>query len=524
MKEINLYPHQVLAKEELRSGFRQGKKKQLLVAATAFGKTVTAASMIQDADRKGTKTYFVVDRVQLVNQASATLDRYGIDHGVRQADHWRFRPYLNVQVCSAQTLERTRNFKIDDGLIFIDEAHSTRAFVTKMLEQTNAFVIGLTATPFTKGLGKIYHRVVNPTTTNKLINEGFLTPIKAYACIEADMSGAKIIAGEYSDKEIEERGSKIVGDIVAEWTQKTSLHFGGPVKTIVFSATVAHGEEICRAFKKSGHNFAQISFQTSETERVEILREFAKPDSQYIGLVSVDALAKGFDQVDIMCGICARPLRKSFSTHVQMIGRVMRVAPGTIKERFGYALWLDHSGNYLRFQRDLDDLFENGVGELDDGEKDNTVRKEPTEKEKKEIVCSCGAILEPQDKVCTACGKERVRRSLIEVAAGKMVEVGANVHAKTNRKLAPWMADHDGVWGMLVAKSNETSRRAGGRDNDDAARKLRRAKWWAWYGCEPPHKWGEAEDEVMPSAEFENRWLRDRIAFAKATQKARTAA
>lgn len=519
-REIELRPYQAESVEQLRNGIRNGHRAQMLVAPTGAGKTMIATSMIRDANRKGTDTYFIVDRVQLVNQTSAMLDRYGIDHGVRQADHWRFRPYLKVQVCSAQTLERTRGFNPDGGLIFVDEAHSTRAFTSKLIKETTAKVIGLTATPFTKGLAELYSNVVNVTTTNKLIEQQFLTPVKAYACVEPDMDGARIVAGEYADKEIEERGSKIVGDIVAEWTQKTSEHFGGPVKTIVFSATVAHGDEICRAFQKAGHNFAQISFLTEETERAAILAEFSKPDSRYIGLVSVDALAKGFDQIDILCGIDARPLRKSFSTFVQMLGRVMRIAPGTIKERFGYALWLDHSGNFLRFQSDLADLFENGVQELDDGKRDATVRKKPDEKEKQELVCSCGAILPPAAKVCPACGKERVKRSMIETVAGKMVEIGQNVNAKTGKKLAPWMADREGVWGMLVARTNEEARRYGRQENDEAARKKRLAKWWAWYGEAPPKGlgWNNCE-EVMPSAAFAGRWQRDNIARAKALGK-----
>lgn len=517
-REIELRPYQYEAVEELRIGIRAGHRAQILVAPTGAGKTMIATSMIRDANRKGSDTYFIVDRVQLVNQTSAMLDRYGIDHGVRQADHWRFRPYLKTQVCSAQTLEKTRGFKADGGLIFIDEAHSTRDYIIELIKSTTSRVIGLTATPFTKGLADAYTNVVNVTTTNQLIAQNFLTPVRAFACVEPDMDGARIVAGEYANKEIEERGGKIVGDIVAEWTQKTSEHFGGPVKTIVFSATVAHGEEICRAFQKAGHNFAQVSFLTEESERAAILAEFSKPDSRYVGLVSVDALAKGFDQVDIMAGIDARPLRKSFSTFVQMLGRVMRIAPGAAKERFGYALWLDHSGNYLRFQHDLADLFENGVKELDDGKLDATARKKPDEKEKQELVCSCGAILPPAAKVCPACGKERVKRSMIETVAGKMVEIGQNVNAKTGKKLAPWMADREGVWGMLVAMTNEEARRYGRAENDDAARKKRIAKWWSWYGEKPPFGWNDCF-EVMPSREFSGRWLRDNIARSKAMGK-----
>ena len=53
------------------------------------------------------------------------------------------------------------------------------------------------------------------------------------------------------------------------------------------------------------------------------------------------------------------------------MGRVMRSHPG---KEFG--LWLDHSGNYLRFRDDWDDVFENGVQKLDDGRE--KPKKEPS--------------------------------------------------------------------------------------------------------------------------------------------------
>ena len=57
--------------------------------------------------------------------------------------------------------------------------------------------VGLTATPFTKGLGKLYDAVVNVATTNDLIAQGFLVPFRIFSCVEPDMEGVKVVAGEY---------------------------------------------------------------------------------------------------------------------------------------------------------------------------------------------------------------------------------------------------------------------------------------------------------------------------------------
>ena len=66
---------------------------------------------------------FICERRILVDQFSAHLDRAGIDHGVLMAGHWRFRPDRQVQVASAQTIERMESLPTTD-IVFIDELHA----------------------------------------------------------------------------------------------------------------------------------------------------------------------------------------------------------------------------------------------------------------------------------------------------------------------------------------------------------------------------------------------------------------
>jgi hypothetical protein len=333
---IDLRDYQEKSVEDLREGFRGGHQSQILVAPTGSGKTVTASHLLGEALRKQSRAFFVCDRVALVDQTSTTLDRYGIQHGIMQADHWRARPWEHIQVVSAQTLARR---KIEDmpKLLLWDECHTLYQSVLNFVEGTDIRVIGLTATPFTKGMDKIFTNVVNSTTTNRLIEQGWLVPLKAYAAKEIDMTGAEVkFDGEWKDAEMEKRGIQIVGDVVEEWVQKSSQYFGGPAKTIAFSATVAHGEELCRQFQARGFNFQQISYKDGNNDRRrELIEEFRKADSEIVGLISCEALAKGFDVTDIKIGIGARPYRKSLSGHIQQLGRVMRSHPGK-----DFALWL----------------------------------------------------------------------------------------------------------------------------------------------------------------------------------------
>lgn len=430
MSAVELRPYQADATHDLRAAVAAGKRRVVLVAPTGAGKSEMAFSMLEEVVRKGTRALFIVDRVVLVDQTSERLDQYGIHHGVIQAGHWRFRSWEKIQVCSVQTLER-RGIPEDVQVIFVDEAHCMRAKLTEYLKKTDAIVIGLTATPLAKGMGSVYEAVVNATTTNWLVEQGFLAPLKVYAATAIDTKGMKVVGGEWSEKEIEKRGLTIIGDIVSEWQQKTQLHFGGPVKTIVFSATVTHGEELCRHFRAAGFNFQQISYKDGDdASRKELISEFKNKDSRIHGLVSCEVLTKGFDVPDVQCGISARPYRKSLSSHIQQLGRVMRSSPG---KEFG--LWLDHSGNYMRFYKDTEEIFGKGVSELDDGKRESQARKEPTQREEAQLKCKCGFILQPRQSKCPACGAERKPLSLVDVAPGRMVEVQSQ---KKENKRVSW--------------------------------------------------------------------------------------
>ena len=412
-----LRDYQLAAIESLRQGIREGHRAQVLVAPTGAGKTVVASKLIDEAIKRQSRVWFVCDRVSLIDQTSRMLAKYGLDHGVIQADHWRHKPWEFAQVVSAQTISR-REITEWPKLIIWDECHTFYKSVTDIVEKNpEAKVIGLTATPFTKGMGKLFTNVVNTTTTNKLIADKWLVPLKAYIATTIDMTGAETkFDGEWKEKEIENRSRKIVGDIVAEWVSKTHEHFGGPVKTICFSASVPHGEELCRAFSDRGYVFQQVSYLDGNDEkRRKIIDEFRKPDSNIHGLISCEALAKGFDVVDILCGIGARPYRKSLSSHLQQLGRVMRPHEG--KE---YALWLDHAGNLQRFAEDHAEVFENGVQDLDHATYDAKPRQEKLEEEKIEWQCGeCKYFF--SGSTCPSCGWQRPRKkSKVVELAGEM--------------------------------------------------------------------------------------------------------
>ena len=414
---LNLRPYQVKTLDALRKGFASGNRSQILYAPTGAGKTEMAIALLEATNQKGNKAAMILDRIILCDQTSQRLEKYEIEHGVLQAGHWRYRPGENIQVCSAQTLERRGSFP-GLQLLIVDEAHQTREHTINFIKNNpEVKVIGLTATPFTKGLGKVYEGVVSTVTTKELVEQNVLVPLRVFIAKEINMEGAKKVAGEWSQQEATQRGMKITGDIVAEWIKKTHEIFGKPVKTIVFCSGVEHGNDLSEKFREQGYNFVAVSYRDDDQFKRDVIEDFSKPDTSIHGLIATDILTKGFDVPDVLIGVSARPFSKSLSSHIQQMGRVMRGAEG--KE---FAVWLDHAGNYLRFRNDWDQIFEEGVHELDDGKE--KPKKEPSEKEKKESKCPvCEALWPTGSDTCTNCGHVRERRNKVEAVPGKLQEL-----------------------------------------------------------------------------------------------------
>jgi len=488
---LDLREHQQDVVERLREGFQSGHKRQLLYAPTGFGKTEVAMYLMAAVAKNRKRAAMVLDRIVLVDQTSKRLSRYEIDHGVMQAQHWRWRPYERLQVCSAQTMESRDDFPPFD-LVIVDECHIVRrATQDWLMDNPETHVVGLTATPFTAGLGKFYTNVISATPTKMLVNKGWLTPLRVYIAKEIDMSQAKKVAGEWSMADATESGKKITGDIVAEWIKKTHEIFGKPRKTICFAAGVEHGRDLEKQFKDQGYNFVSISYREDDEFKQKTIEEFSKPDTQINGLIATDILTRGFDVPDVMIGISARPFSKSLSSHVQQMGRIMRPSEG---KEFG--VWLDHSGNYIRFRQDWDQVYEEGVNELStEGEKS---KKEPTEREKKDCVCpKCQGLM--LGLKCTVCGFVRVPLQTVYSVPGEMVALeGAQQADVENRKF----------YAELVTYANLRSYKVGW-----AAHKYKEK-----FGVFPPRYWnGDPKRSVSLAT---SNWIRSRtIAYAKAKAK-----
>lgn len=482
---VELRDYQSAAFDKAREAIRNGARRILIVAPTGSGKTVLASALMEMTKEKGNRAAFVVDRLSLIDQSSATFDRYGLHHGVIQGGHPRWAPAYPLQLCSIQTLARRR--WPESVVDVFDEAHVLHKAHKSRMAANESIIVGLTATPFTKGLGKHFDTVVNVTTTRRLIDQGWLSPYRIFSCAEPDMAGVTVrTTGEWDEGEASKKALEVVGDVVAEY-----LKHGDGRKFICSAVDTVHVEELQRQFLAAGINAATYTYKDKEEDRAETTAEFRKPDSGIRGLITVTAASRGFDVPDVSCVIMARPLRKSLAEHIQLFGRGLRIADGKSD-----CLVLDHSGNCARFFDACESFFDLGLDELDDGTKKE--RKKAEKREVEPVKCpTCRALHRPMPE-CPSCGHKYPARLAVQHVPGTLKElIAGGYRQELSRKVWPQ------VCGYVL------QRRAG-----EAARKQALAIYKQMTGIWPAQEFHDTQP-VAPTMEVMNKIRAGQIAYAK---------
>lgn len=412
---FELRPYQLNAEHEARLALAGGCSNVLLYLPTGGGKTLTATSIIQKAVAKGRKVVFLANRKQLVQQTSAVLSRYGIAHGILQAENTRSLD-ARVLVASIDTVH-VRGLPADVGLIIIDECHAVAgsAKYQALLAKYNLVpVVGLSATPFAAGLGKHFERLVVGATIKDLIDDGYLVDCDIYAPSEPDLKGVKSSKGidgvlDYNQSDLEDAADKpeLIGDILTHWRK-----LANGKKTVVFATSIAHSKHITEQFLAAGINAEHIDYWADDDERAAILDRFARGETMVLSNVAL--LSEGWDCPACEVMILARPTR-SLIRFIQMVGRVLRPADGK-----SHALLLDHSGSTARLGHPCDDL----PLRLDDGKPkiSSSEKKERVEPLPKPCV-KCKFVKPAKVHACPKCGFAPERQSTVEVAAGELVKM-----------------------------------------------------------------------------------------------------
>jgi DNA repair protein RadD len=469
--------YQIGCVERTRDAFRS-VHRVVCVVPTGGGKTVIAGAVVDSAVEKGGRVLFLAHRKELIDQASAKLTQFGVEHGVIKAG---IAPDLGqpVQVASVQTLVRRlgkltgepspieRELGITPAhlapftLIIIDECHHVTAasYQTILAAWPHARVLGLTATPYRidgAALGDCFEHLVVGASVPELIKDGHLVRTRTFAPPPPEeLRAVHVQAGDYKTGE----AAKVLdrtgptAEIVRTWQARAAGRL-----TVGFGCTVEHCEHLAEAFRAAGIAAAAIDGEMDEDKRAEILRQLRAGELRVV--FNVALLTEGFDLPDLACLIQARPT-KSRSFWRQMCGRIMRPAPGKAD-----GLILDHAANGHRFgipdQADVYSLTE------------DVRTKRASRGEPEAATCpACHLLLPvPAPAVCPGC-QRRLRDERAMAVLRSELEI---------RELTP---------------ADETDRYVWYRGTIDKARIMGKKLGWVFYRYQ--ERWGEKPPTWMPA-------------------------
>lgn len=301
-----LRPYQIEAIERLRDSVRAGHRRPVLQAPVGAGKTLVAATIVQSALDKGNRVVFVVPAISLIDQTVEAFEAEGIrEVGVMQSDHYLTDPTQPVQVATIQTLMKRSEYPIANVIIW-DECHRIWEFMGKWMTDPMWLrkpFIGLSATPWTKGLGRLFDDLIVVSTTEELIKAGYLSPFRVFAPSHPDLSGVRTVAGDYHEGELAEAMDRppLTANVVDTW-----LKFAEGRPTLCFAVDRAHAKHLQHEFEDCGVPCGYQDMNTDPSERREIKRKFHS--GEYKVVASCETLIMGVDW-DVRCISMCRPTK-----------------------------------------------------------------------------------------------------------------------------------------------------------------------------------------------------------------------
>jgi len=306
--------------------------------ATGLGKTVVFAEIAKRVFRKTQKPILVLaHRSELIEQAAATLESFGLDCSTEQAESrisfLENHHVITASVSSLSQKDRLKQFPADYfSLIITDECHhapmpSYRGIYAHFADTKH---LGVTATPLRSdkiGLKNIYQSVAFQYDIAKGIEAGFLCKIhgKQIRVEGLELEKIKLSNGDFSRDELDEL---LMRDKVLQRMVLPTVEHAGNRPTIVFTQSVAHAKAITDAFNRTaaGKDVAvSVDGKTDPLTRRSRIESFKRGEVQFI--VNVGVLTEGFDHPPTACIALFRPT-KSLSLLAQMVGRGTRLADG----------------------------------------------------------------------------------------------------------------------------------------------------------------------------------------------------
>lgn len=311
----------------------------------------------------------------------------------------RKRPDADVIVATIGSVYRHAHLLGNIKCVIVDECHLIspdgagryRQLLSDLAKLCRFRAVGLTATPFrgngvwlTEGRDPLFTGIAYSVPMGELIDAGYLAPlVRPIDAIQTriDTSGISTSSGDYQIDALEQRVQRYLVAAADETIKLASDR----QKWLAFCPTVATAEELVGLFTARGIATVLVTGETPKKERARHVSAFRA--SQIRCLVTVLALATGFDVPDVDCLIWLRPTISPV-LFVQGSGRGLRSAHGKTD-----ALWIDFSDTTQR------------LGPIDQikGRKKGKV---PADPQAPFAICdNCGSQVRPASALeCPECG------------------------------------------------------------------------------------------------------------------------
>lgn len=353
----NLRPHQVDAKAKIFDAWSK-YDSVMLQMPTGTGKTYLFTSLINDLLcnykrlHKEINILVVAHRMELLDQISATLSRFGISHGfiqgAREQHLWK-----RVQVGSIMSLLTDKNYnnvcRQHFDYIIVDEAHHSLAdtYIKLFGLFPEAKKLGVTATPWRlnhESFLSLYQYLVVSPQISWFINKGLLADFD-YVSIKPNSEVQRLV----NNSEVSTTGDFVNSDLENTFDNqriRSKLYesyekFAKGRQGIIYAINKRHAARIAELYCSHGVDAVAIDCDTPKELRQDLIYSFK--EGRIKVLVNVDIFTEGFDCPSVSFIQLARPT-KSLALYIQQVGRGLRIVAG--KEK---TIILDNVGLYNYF-------------------------------------------------------------------------------------------------------------------------------------------------------------------------------
>ena len=369
--KLTLLAHQEEALKKTRKAFDETRKERkgrfgLVVMPPACGKTLVAVELVIQARKMGCRTLWLSHRNELLEQALNSYSKQAKESikdddipvsSFRSPRKWSERLYRNDE--SADRLSESdlafcteafvynllKDHRIRPfDLIIVDEAHRYGGKNTKRYDNilrrlsNNAFVLGLTATPYRTDLSNNdYYRIWGDKSNWTYYlsyneardirgdnNRSLLAKFSRIESVDTSISiGIKARNARDARFKAESAVYGLENDVkynnkIVKVYEKDKEGWG---KSLVFAVTIEHADMLEDKFNETGIKARAYHSDLEKYDRREVLQSFR--DGEIDVLIGVLAMSEGVDVPDIETVFMTRPTF-SCGLYIQMLGRGMR--------------------------------------------------------------------------------------------------------------------------------------------------------------------------------------------------------